>query len=345
MKIMLIAIIFGILSNNIAISKEIKPTRIFPEVTLLGEQKESAIREYLKEIGDKDATVQDSEVSLIYEATLPKTKKITKEDLNNINKAVINEDDNKWYNYWSKSPVAWKHTQTQIGFVTSTSSEYKIITPAHKIKPEKIKTATIRLDKIRVYDYPGSGMHNLLFTFEATNGIASGLKENLIFNQTYKAAETEGAGITGYPIFSNLNISADGVSFKAAIINVSNDADEAILNILDNKESKAGLSLLTTAQPALAPFTEMALGVSKMILTRNKNKLVQEVYLGLDNDTTAAFGARLSAGNYIVVQAPDISFLWSDWEYDSTNARLVSKKDHKSLPPYNYFVFRVTKIN
>lgn len=345
MRILLVAIFFGLLSNNIATSEEIRPTRIFPEVPLLGEQKENDIREYLIEIGDKGATLQKSKINLITKTTFPSSTKISTEDLNKINESLINEDDKNWYNYWNKSPVPWKHAQTQIGFVTSTSSEYKIITPAHKILPEKIKTATIRLDKIRVYDYPGSGMHNLLFTFEATNGTAIGLKENLVFNQTYKAAETEGAGITGYPIFSNLNIPADGVSFKAAIINVSNDADEATLNILDNKESKAGLSLLTTAQPALAPFTEIALGVSRMILTRNKNKLVQEVYLGLDNDTTAAFGARLGAGNYIVVQAPDISFLWSDWEYDSANARLVSKKDHKSLPPYNYFVFRVTKIN
>lgn len=75
------------------------------------------------------------------------------------------------------------------------------------------------------------------------------------------------------------------------------------------------MELLTTAQPAIAPFTAISLGLVKSLAKRNKNVPVQKFDLGLDFDN-AALGIRLAEGNYIAVQVPNETAIdWSKWVY------------------------------
>jgi hypothetical protein len=182
-----------------------------------------------------------------------------------------------------------------------------------------------------------------MFTFQADNSMQqqAGQKENLTFSQVYEAQEGEGAGVSGYPIFIGLNVGKQGAAFKSATVNVQNDSDEKALGVLKSKEFQGGLTLLTTAQPALAPFSALGTGIAEMVLSRNKNMKVHECYLGLDFDNGAAYGTRLAPGNYIIVQAPDNGFTWEQWGYDPLNARIVKKNSPSDVVPYNYVIFRV----
>ncbi len=321
--------------------------RLFPDIPLVGEQSETDVKDYLNEIKDTKSSLPEPKVDIIKSQINKSIESATSAErpdkITNGAELFQNESKKHFYNFWRKTPPPWKYTQYQIGFITNATGNYQNIKPAHQVKSESLNKINIKLDKLRIFDYPGNGMHNILFTFKASNAVTNAKDEVIAFNQAFQAAETNGVGIVGYPIFYNINVPKNGVDFHVAITNVSNSADEKALKILDSNETKAGLALLTTAQPAVAPFTEIALGISKMILSRNQNKLVQDVFIGLDSDNNAAAGARLAEGNYIVIQAPDDTFSWSNWIYDNNNSRIVSNSDHSSTPDYNYFIFRITK--
>lgn len=249
--------------------------------------------------------------------------------------------------FWGDKPKPYEHTEHQIGYLPFFPLEEKTlkeIKPARSIKADTmLKNIDIRLDRLRVYDYPGGGKHQVMFTFKSENNLTDKQKESIAFSQVYEAQEGEGAGISGYPIFINLNVGKQGTAFQGATINVKNDGDENALEVLKSKEFQSGLTLLALAQPAIMPFTALGTGIAKMILSRNKNKKVQEFYLGLDFDDGASYGGRLAVGNYVVVQAPDKEFKWEEWAYDPVNTRIVKKNTPDEIVPYNYIVFRVTK--
>jgi hypothetical protein len=149
----------------------------------------------------------------------------------------------------------------------------------------------IALNQLRVADYPGGGIHRVLFDFYARNQLPGGAEE-LHFNATYRAREGERAAIAGYPIFVGLNVGSEGPAFRCHTVNVRNDADEAFLDLLEGDAFKAGLKLATTAQPAIARLVNMALGLTKAVAKRNRNVSVQDFYLGLDFAGTG-MGVRL----------------------------------------------------
>lgn len=199
----------------------------------------------------------------------------------------------------------------------------------------------IRLDRLRVYKYPGGGTHNIMINFAARNQVAN-TQEPVTFSQTYRVLEGQTAGIAGYPIFIGLNVGSQGVAFECSTINVKNETDRVILAALESPPFQSGLSLLTTAQPAIAPFTTITLGVMKALAQRNENVPVQKFYLGLDFEN-AAMGIRLAEGNYIAVQVESETTIdWSKWIYRPDLGTIVHKADN-SLLEYNYLVFRVSR--
>src|SRR5262249_9184481 len=127
------------------------------------------------------------------------------------------------------------------------------------LKGAKLK---ITLDRLRIAEYPGGGMHHVLFDFYAQTQIAGSL-EHLHFNATFRGREGEHAALVGYPLFVGLEAGAEGVAFKCFTVNVKNDQDEALLGFLDSDVFKAGLRLVSTAQPALAPLASMASGLAR----------------------------------------------------------------------------------
>lgn len=192
--------------------------------------------------------------------------------------------------------------------------------------------------------YPGSGTHRVLFDFYAQNQVPGDV-EHLHFNATHRVREGEQAAILGYPIFVGLNVGIEGVAFKCFTVNVQNDEDEAFLGFLESDVFKAGLKLASTVQPAIAPFSQMALSLTKSIATRNRNVPVQDFYMGLDFSTIAT-RARLAEGSYLAVQIPEslqTVWDWSEWVYNPSNGQIVNKAEPTRLIPYNYLVYSVSR--
>lgn len=243
-------------------------------------------------------------------------------------------------------PKPWQHTTHQFGYIalqTPASIDLQPIQYAGAIVADpSLKRINIHIDRLRVYNYPGRGMHNIMFSFAARNQLPNG-PELVSFSQTYRVQEGQLAAIQGYPIFIGLNVGTLGAAFECSTINVKNDADEAVLEALESPPFKDGLNLLETLQPALAPFTQITLGIIKTLVARNRNVGVQKFYLGLDF-TQAAFSIRLAEGNYIAVQVPTETTLnWDDWVFHRAIGAIVSKADHIVSIPYNYVVFRITR--
>ncbi len=246
-------------------------------------------------------------------------------------------------------PKAWQHTAHAIGFLPASSPgpERRDIVHAGNIAADPtLKNGRIRvtLNRLRVADYPGSGMHRVLFDFYAQNQVP-GTTEELHFQSTVRAYEGEHAAVVGYPIFIGLNVGTAGVSFRCYTVNVKNDADEAFLEFLESGVAKAGLKLATVAQPSLAPFVQVAKGLTTTIAKRNRNVPVQDFYLGLDFAGTT-MGARLAEGDYIAVQIPatlEAVWSWQDWVYNPDSGHIVHRDDPAQLIPYNYLVFGVNR--
>jgi hypothetical protein len=204
---------------------------------------------------------------------------------------------------------AWLHTAHAIGYLAPAEGSHSGVLPirhAADIVPDAtLKGARVRvtLDGLRVADYPGRGVHQIWFDFAARNQTSRGT-EQLHFNVTCRAAEGERAAILGRPIFSGLQVGGEGIFLQFATVNVLNEADEKLLHFLEGDAFTSGLQLLTTAQPAVAPLSAMALGLTEIIASRSRNVPVQAVDLGLDFSTIAP-RPRLAEGSYIAVQIPE----------------------------------------
>lgn len=247
---------------------------------------------------------------------------------------------------------AWLHTAHAVGFLGPAPAPGQgadllpirhaaSITPDHALKGGRVK---VTLDGVRVADYPGRGMHRILFDFAARNQTDQGA-EQLHFNATCRAAEGEQAAILGRPVFTGLQVGGEGIFLQLATVNVANEGDEKLLAFLDSDVFKGGLQLLTTAQPALAPFSAVAVGLTQAIAARNRNVAVQAVDLGLDF-SQVALRPRLAEGSYIAVQVPETIrtvWDWQDWAYDPAAGRLVSTAEPGLLIPYNYLVVSVSR--
>jgi hypothetical protein len=245
---------------------------------------------------------------------------------------------------------AWRHTAHAVGHLAAeppSPGELMPIRHAGHITPdETLKNARIKLtlDGLRVADYPGKGVHRVLFDFAANNQVAKG-SEHVHFNATYRAAEGEQAAVIGRPIFVGLKVGAEGVLLQCATVNVKNDDDEAFLAFLETDAFKTGLTLITTLQPALVPFSAMAMSLTKAIAARNRNVAVQAIEVGLDFSTVPT-RVRLAEGAYVFVQVPQtltVIWKWEDWGYDPVNGYIVRKANRTQLLPYNYLVVGVSR--
>lgn len=294
----------------------------------LGEQDEVQIAQKLREIGDDDA-------ALVYE---------TPGSLGSAAESFFG------------APRAWLNTQHQYGFMPrfEGSGRYQPIVAANQAPVDlglKNQRINLKLDYLCVHDYPrplislGDNVHTILFTFEAFNNLP-GKREAVAFNQTYRAKSGQDAAVQGYPIFVGLGVGSDGLVFYCNTVNIGNSSDEQLISTLDSKTAKMGLSLLTTAQPALAPFVGFAKSLGAWLASRSKNVPVQEFSLGLDFDEGAP-GGRLAIGSYVVAQVERAdSIYWPDWGFDKETGAIVrtslAEGEAPYILPYNAIVFRVS---
>lgn len=250
---------------------------------------------------------------------------------------------------WPFQDRAWQHTAHSFGYIADAKpgGGPAPITFAGNITADKsLRKArlTITLNGLRVADYPGGGTHRILFDFYAQNQLAGGAQD-LHFNATYRARSGEKAATVGYPIFSGLSVGTAGVMLRCYTVNVQNEGDQALLDMLETDVFKGGLKLISAVQPAIAPLSALALGMTRAVAQRNQNVPVQEFALGLDFGATPG-GARLAQGSYLAVQTPEsmaTAWNWNDWVYDPSNGQVVNQADPTKLIPYNYIMFGVSK--
>jgi len=254
----------------------------------------------------------------------------------------------KWWPFQDKP---WQHTAHAFGYLAPAAPGDAMLRIRHagniaadlSLKNSRIK---ITLDRLRAAAYPGGGTHRVLFDFYAQNEVQGGV-EHLHFNATYRVREGEQAAVLGFPIFVGLNVGSEGVAFKCFTVNVQNDEDEAFLGFLESDVFKAGLKLASTVQPVIAPFSAMALSLTKSIATRHRNVPVQDFYMGLDF-SAIAMRARLAEGSYLAVQIPETLqtvWDWSEWIYNPVNGQVVNKTEPTQLIPYNYLVYSVSRYD
>ena len=252
---------------------------------------------------------------------------------------------------WPFGDRPWQHTAHAFGYIRPAvpGSDLQAIHDAGNIPAEEaLRGARVRitLDRLRVADYPGSGTHHVLLDFYAQNEVP-GEVEHLHFNDTYRVREGEQAGIRGYPIFAGLTVGREGLAFRCFTVNVRNDNDEAFLAFLESDTFRAGLKLAETAQPAIAPLSQMAYNLTRAVAGRNRNQPVQDFYLGLDFEPVAT-RARLATGSYLAVQIPEAEAVvwdWEEWAFNPANGQVVNRDDQTRLIPYNYLVFGVSRYS
>lgn len=228
--------------------------------------------------------------------------------------------------------------------------------PANKsLKNQRIN---VHLHQFHVQEYPlaltqaasqflmGINVHTVLFTFEAHNQVKSG-SEHVAFNQVYEVVAGQNAGVTGHPIFLGLKIGNNGIGFTCKTVNVGSSNDQKLVNAFNSSLVKTGLHLLTTAQPGLVPFINIAQRLAIFFANRSKNVPVQHFTLGLDFEEGAT-GAKLDIGTYIAVQVPySTAVNWKDWCYDANTDTVVRKRlaegEEAYILPYNTIMFRISK--
>jgi hypothetical protein len=243
-------------------------------------------------------------------------------------------------------PAKWAHSAHTLGFIPAGGNEgvQQILNAGSIAADAGLKGQPLRvaLNALCIASYPGFGQHHVLLDFYAQSQAGEGT-EHLHFNASYRVHDGEHSGVIGQPIFIGVQAGAGGLSLRCLTVNVKNEDDERLISFLDRDVFKAGLKLLKTAQPAVAPLSEMALGLVTGLAKRARNVPVQDIYLGLDFGSTAG-GARLAQGTYVAVQIPEtqaLAWRWDDWVFDHAAGRIVLKSDKTTLVPYNYLAFAV----
>lgn len=302
------------------------------EVKVIGERRTSEVVEYLKVVNDpRVKTVQRAFKTTgrdvqFAKLAWPWTPNGTKRE---------------------KEPI-WRITEHQYGYFginpASSANDVLDIQDAGSIESDaSLKNTRVRitLDRLRVADYPGEGTHTVLVEFSGFH-VVPGLKEDLSFSQKYQASEGSGAGIRGYPVFVGLAVSSEGIALRGKTINVENAGDKGILGFLEQPIFTRGLELLNAVNPAMPVVTSMVTGITKLVLQRDENVPVQSFDLGLDFSGVPS-RAYLREGSYIIVQAPDKNWDWSDWEFKRSTGKITKKGSNKGIP-YNYLVVGVSKM-
>ncbi len=259
------------------------------------------------------------------------------------------EGQKHWLSFLDKP---WLYANHVFGYLAPTapgdaSNDPLPISPLNAIHTDPLLKHTrvkITLDRFRVANYPGRGSHHILVHFFAQNQVAN-TKEDLHFSATYRVSQGDQVAIRGYPIFVGLSVSNEGIRLRCRTINVKNDQDEALLNVLESKVFTSGLHLVSTLQPAIAPLSELAYGLTEMVAKRHRNISVQDFDLGLDFSNIPT-GARLAEGAYLAVQVPESEepvWDWEDWIYHPSSGQVVKQSNYQEAIPYNYLVFSIRR--
>jgi hypothetical protein len=239
---------------------------------------------------------------------------------------------------------AYAHTAHVYGFIAEgdPTTDRVPIVPAASIKADKTlvtNSIKVTLDAFRIQEYPGLGLHTVLFDFIGRDQ-AGDESQDLRFASVFKSNDKDNAALNGAPVFTGLTVPPDGLSFQARTITIRSAGDETILNVLQSAAFKDGLKLLGHVQPALPQLVGLAGGITENLLKRRWNRQVQCFDLGLDFSRSLT-STRLRRGSYVVVQVPDVSlWKWTNWSFDPGTLNIVDASG--VVAPYNTIIFAVT---
>lgn len=249
------------------------------------------------------------------------------------------------------SNATWIGTEHTYGYIQPSADGADLlnidfastIQPDNSLKGQKIN---IKLGSLYTMRYPGWGRHNVLMHFKCKHAKDNSSETLLIeFEQKFKSKEGEGAGNIGDFIFLGVKVPSNGLQFEVQTVNISNDSDDEALKILESDTIKNGLDLVNASFATLAPFTKMAQGILGLLLSRNRNKIVQHFTIGFDFDTEAVEIAKLRIGTYIVAQAKKNVLNWNEWGYQRSSGLVVRKDNPTIRLPYNHITFNILKHN
>jgi len=243
----------------------------------------------------------------------------------------------------------WRGTEHSFGYF---SPEQKGIVPikyAGTIKPEKDligKKVNILLGGLFTMNYPGAGRHNVLMSFEINHAYESDSKkkQTIQFQQRFLSKEKQGAGGMGNSIFRGLNVPSEGLEFWVKTINVSNNRDEEALKVLESDAVRLGLDLVNASLPTLSSLTNIGEALLNMVLTKNRNKIVQEFSLGLNFMEGTSPVAKLRRGTYIAAQVKMDEISWDQWVFDSSVGIIRHSENPGQRLPYNHIIFVVNSF-
>lgn len=255
----------------------------------------------------------------------------------------------------ARAPQPWMHSGTSVGYLAPVASDddaISIISARRVGADAALKGARVKvtLDRLYAAGFPGGGEHQVLLHF-ATQYQEPGRAqaEPLRFSTTCKVRDGQIANVQDFPIFVGLPVGSEDLTLEYTAINVKNDDDEKILNVLNSEGFaevfKAGVQLVSTFQPMLAPFSALALSLAKYFFGREKNINIGPFKMGLDFSTIPLHN-HLAAGSYIVAQLPEDlqrTWNWSDWAYRIDSGLVIKKSDPTQRIPYNYLIFSIAR--
>lgn len=243
--------------------------------------------------------------------------------------------------------AGWRGTEHTFGYIPPfVRGGMHNLDYAATIKPDNDLVGArinVVLSGLFTMNYPGWGRHQLLLEFTAHHSDEKGKPVKAQFQQKFVSREGEGIGSLGNFIFTGLAVPASGVEFRVQVINIANEGDDAALKVLDSDVIKKGLDLAIAAVPSLETITTLGEGLVRLILSRNRNKIIQSFNLGLVLDDHAGPLARLREGTFVAAQANRSALNWNDWVFDADKGIIVLKSEPSTRLPYNHLLFTINK--
>lgn len=239
----------------------------------------------------------------------------------------------------------WGNTGAKVGFIPEGggAGDCEITDAIGMEADDALKDAALKvsLDVFYVHNYPGMGKHRILCEFSGKNQTDKE-SELMRFAVDLAANDESAAAHIGKPIFVNVNVGRDGLSFEGRTVNVKSEDDDLMLEALGNATFKDGLSLLTTVQPVLKPFVKLAEGLVTSVAKRSENREVFKFALGLDFSNSMTL-AKLRLGSYVVVQTDEHEWDWSSFVWNTGSGLVQQKADRTKRLKLNYMVFGVSR--
>lgn len=248
--------------------------------------------------------------------------------------------------FLSRSFSRFYRTIQVCGFLPARGSSLIAVS---EVKPDvKLRECALRitLDGLHVANYPGYGVHNVLFDFAIQRQSGSGVNPIFHYNAKFQARDGETVPVRNFPIFYGLEPSAEGLTFGFQTVNVSSRFNEGLLKFLAKDEFKEGLSLVGGLSNAVGQVSCIASTLTGWLASNSKNRKVQEFHQGLELKERQAAGG-LAEGTYIVAQIPkalESEWSWDSWRFDPALGRLTSKLDGERTLDFNHLMIGIQSM-